>query len=412
MLAGKKILLGVTGSIAAYKSLQLVRDLSKAGAEVNVVLTSAAHKFVPPLTLKVFSGRPVLCGLFDPENDMAHLRLAEEADLVLIAPITAHFIAKMAGGLADDLLSTLLLSTRAPTLIAPAMDLGMWEHPAIRDNIALLKKRNIHVIEPECGPLASGKEGVGRLACEQTIIDTVVSVFSTLTDDKALSLDGETVLLTAGPTEEAIDPVRFISNRSSGKMGYALAEIASQRGAEVHLISGPTRLPVPPGVKLISVRSTAEMEAAFKGKLYESSIVIMAAAVSDYRPVSSAKQKMKKNSIGTTLELGTCPDILGERTEGRDAQLVVGFAAETENLIQNATKKLELKRLDLIVANDVTVEGAGFNVDTNIVHLINRKKQIKTLPLMSKRLLAGTILEEVLKLRTTPLPVLPAERKA
>ncbi len=407
MLAGKKILLGVTGSIAAYKSLQLVRDLTKAGAKVNVVLTAAAHEFVPPLTLKVFSGQPVLSGLFDPANDMAHLRLAEEADLVLIAPTTAHFIAKMAAGFADDLLSTLLLATKAPILIAPAMDLGMWDHPAIVDNVALLKKRGVTVIEPESGPLASGKEGVGRLATEQGIIDAIIRSFSALpkNEPSAMSgaLAGEVILITAGPTEEAIDPVRFISNRSSGKMGYALAQIASQWGAEVCLISGPTRLAEPLGVKVISVRSAAEMQQAFNRNLQTASIVIMAAAVSDYRPVSPARQKIKKNGIaGRTLDLEACTDILEERAEGPEAQLVIGFAAETENLIENATKKLKKKRLDLIVANDVTMAGAGFDVDTNIVHLINRKNQVTALPKMSKQQLAGKILAEILKIRTSP----------
>ncbi len=403
MLAGKKILLGVTGSIAAYKSLHLVRELTKAGACVNVVLTATAHEFVSPLTLKVFSGQPVLSSLFDPENDMAHLRLAEEADLVLIAPVSAHFIAKMAAGLADDLLSTLLLATKAPTLIAPAMDLGMWDHPAVRENISLLKKRGIQVIEPESGPLASGKEGVGRLACEQTITEAVM----TLLFENHPPLSGEVVLITAGPTEEAIDPVRFISNRSSGKMGYALAEVASQWGADVTLISGPTQLSPPSGVERISVRSAAEMEKAFNLKLYASSIVIMTAAVSDYRPVSTAKQKIKKTGSVRTLDLEETPDILETRALGRDDQLVVGFAAETENLIENATKKLKNKRLDLIVANDVTLEGAGFDVETNIVHLIKRAGEATALPKMSKRLLAGKILEETLKIRTIPLPSLP-----
>ena len=407
MLAGKKILLGVTGSIAAYKSLQLLRDLTEAGAEVHVVLTATAHEFVPLLTLKVFSGQPVLSGLFDPANDMAHLRLAEEVDLVLIAPVTAHFIAKMAAGFADDLLSTLLLATKAPVIIAPAMDLGMWNHAAVRENVALLKKRGVHVIEPESGFLASGKEGVGRLAEGKTIIEALVALLSASPSSNQCSLAGEVVLVTAGPTEEAIDPVRFISNHSSGKMGYALAEVASQWGAAACLISGPTRLPTPPGVEQISVRSASEMEQAFNRKLYASSIVIMTAAVSDYRPVSAARQKIKKNGTVRTLDLEETPDILEGRTEGRSDQIVVGFAAETENLIENAKKKLEKKRLDLIVANDITLEGAGFDVETNIVHLINRAGQATALPKMSKRLLAGKILEETVKMRAISLPSLP-----
>ena len=238
MLSGKKILLGITGSIAAYKSLQIVRDLTVAGAEVNVVLTKTANRFVPPLTLEVFSGRPVLSDLFDPNHEMAHLSLAQQADLILIAPITANFIAKMAMGLADDLLSTLLLSTTAPIFIAPAMDLGMWEHPTVQENVNCLQKRGIHVIAPEHGLLASGKTGLGRLAEERKIVGKLRSF---LKDDHP-SLDNEVVLITAGPTQEPIDPVRFISNRSSGKMGFALSKVAGEWGGRVILISGPTPL--------------------------------------------------------------------------------------------------------------------------------------------------------------------------
>ena len=395
MLSRKKILLGITGSIAAYKSLQIVRDLTTSEAEVQVVLTPTAHRFVPPLTLQVFSGRPVLSNLFDPENEMAHLSLAQKADLILVAPATAHFISKMAIGLADDLLSTLLLATSAPILIAPAMDLGMWEHPAVQENIARLKGRGLNVIEPIVGPLASGRVGMGRMADERKIVAQVSSLLSGDTP----SLEGETVLVTAGPTQEPIDPVRFISNRSSGKMGYALAAIAQEWGARVTLVSGPTALSAPPGVRLISVRTAHEMKKEVDQVLPETTIMLMTAAVSDYRPNQVAQNKRKKAGAHFwRLTLEETEDILHTRPKGSAHQIVVGFAAETENLIENAIKKLQQKRLDLIVANDVTEEGAGFDIETNIVHLIDSSGKVSSLPKMEKRQVARHILEKVIAL--------------
>lgn len=391
MFSGKKILLGITGSIAAYKSLQILRDLTAAGAEVQVVLTRTAARFIPPLTLQVFSGRPVLSDLFEAGQEMAHLRLAESVDLVLIAPVTAHFVAKMAAGFSDDLLSTLLLATLAPVVIVPAMDLGMWAHPATQNNISVLKKRGVLVIGPEVGLLASGKIGAGRFADEKEIISRVADLLS----PNAPIFKGKVILVTAGPTQEAIDPVRFISNRSSGKMGYALAAAAHKFGAQVILVSGPTALPTPPGVEHISVRSGDEMKKAVYAYMAEVDVFIMAAAVSDYQPRVVSVEKIKKNGLSQAIELKETTDILSDRPEGKRGQIVVGFAAETENVIENAQKKMKRKRLDLIVANDVTQKGAGFDVDTNIVYLLDASGKMTSCPKMSKQEVSELILKAV-----------------
>ncbi len=395
MLAGKKVLLGITGSISAYKSLQIVRDLTQAGAQVQVVLTKAAERFVPFLTLQIFSGRPVLRDLSEANQEMAHVTLAGESDLVLIAPITAHFISKMAMGLNDDLLSSLILSTSSPVVIVPAMDIGMWEHPAVQANVDRLRRRGVQIIGPETGLLASGKVGLGRFSDEKKIVTQVISLLS----EDHPSLLGEVVLITAGPTEEAIDPVRYISNRSSGKMGYALAEIAQKWGARVILISGPTSIPVPEGLSTISVNTADEMKKAVDQYLPGASIVIMAAAVSDYRPKIVSSKKIKKSGANQSIELEETADILAERPNGKPGQVVIGFAAETEDLIQNARKKLKKKRLDLIVANDVTAEGAGFDVDTNRVQLIPAHGKTISCPKMSKHRISVCILKEVLRIK-------------
>jgi phosphopantothenoylcysteine decarboxylase/phosphopantothenate--cysteine ligase len=395
-LSGKKILLGITGSIAAYKSLQLVRDLKAAGADVQVILTPTAHRFVPPLTLQIFSGRPVYTDLFDPHNEVIHLTLAQEADLVLIAPATAHFIARMAVGLADDLLTNLLLATTIPIFIAPAMDFGMWEHPTVQENIRILRERGVHLIEPEIGPLASGKEGKGRLASEKRIVESVSSFLK-----NGSKLAGEVVLVTAGPTQEPIDPVRYISNRSSGKMGYALAETAMQWGARVILISGPTHLTSLPGIERISVRTAEEMKKEVDRYFSEATIIIMAAAVSDYRPQMNATQKLKKTGRGRSIPLEETDDILKSLLGKKGKKMIVGFAAETERVIENAEIKLKKKGLDLIIANDVTQEGAGFDVDTNVVEFIDSKGKRTPFPKMPKKVLAGYILEEIVRLKST-----------
>lgn len=395
MLSGKNILLGVTGSIAAYKSLQLLRDLKAAGADIHVVLTQTAKQFVPPLSLQVFSGHAVQSDLFEPRQEMAHIRLAQAADLVLIAPVTAHFIAKMAAGLSDDLLSAIFLATSAPVMVAPAMDLGMWAHPATQDNVSILQKRGVQFIGPEVGLLASGKTGPGRFAASEKILAQIATVFSS----EQPKMKGERVLVTAGPSEEAIDPVRFISNRSSGKMGYALAETAKAWGADVVLVSGPTDLPVPEGIECISVRQADEMKDAVNRLLPEATLVVMAAAVSDYRPRNISPEKIKKTGKVFSLELEETEDILRERAEGPPGQIVVGFAAETENVIENAQKKLKRKRLDLIVANDVTAEGAGFDVDTNIVNLIDPAGKVTPYPKLPKQHIAKLILEAAMDIR-------------
>jgi len=375
----------------------LLRDLKTLGADVRVVLTKTAAHFVPALTLQVFSGHPVQTDLFESGDEMAHIRLAQKIDLVLIAPITAHFIAKMVMGLNDDLLSSILLATTAPVMIAPAMDLGMWAHPATQDNISVLKKRGVQIIGPEVGLLASGKTGMGRFSEPEKILKQVMMSFPA-TETQA-RMAGEQVLVTAGPTEEAIDPVRFISNRSSGKMGYAIAEIAKQWGARVVLITGPTALLPPEGIELIRVRSAKEMKMAVDRLLPESSLVVMAAAVGDYRPRHLASEKIKKTGTGYSIELEETSDILAERPEGPRGQVVVGFAAETQNVIENAKKKLKRKRLDLIVANDLTAEGAGFDVETNIVHLIDRKGSVTSPPKQLKQDIAEQILAAALAIK-------------
>ncbi len=394
MLSGKKVLLGITGSIAAYKAIQILRDLTAEGAEVQVVLTPAACRFVPLLTLQVFSGKPVFSDLFDPHDKVIHLTLSQDAHLILIAPATADFIAKMTAGLADDLLTSLLLSASAPIVVAPAMDIGMWEHPAVQRNIAILREWGVHIIEPETGPLASGKEGKGRLADEKTILEGIVTRLKA--SDR---LKGEVILVTAGPTHEPIDPVRFISNRSSGRMGYALAEAAYQWGAEVILISGPSNLSVPPGVRRISVRTAEEMKKETERHCPAASIVIMAAAVCDFRPKTVSFQKIKKNTGLQSLAIEPTDDILLGLSTIKGKKLFVGFSAETENLAENAKKKLYAKGLDLIVANDVMQEGAGFDSETNVVQLFDKKGKNINIPKMSKQLLAYRILEEILRLK-------------
>jgi phosphopantothenoylcysteine decarboxylase/phosphopantothenate--cysteine ligase len=394
-LSGKKVLLGITGSIAAYKSISLVRDITAAGGEVQVVLTPAAQQFVPPLPLQIFSKKPVYSDLFSPHTDVVHVTLATGFDLIVIAPVTADFMAKMALGLADDLLSTLLLSTRTPVLLAPAMDLGMWDHPAVLRNVALLKERGCVILDPESGPLASGQVGVGRMADPKAIFDQIGFL---LTGDSVSegtpSLAEEVVLVTAGPTREAIDPVRFISNRSSGKMGYAVAEVASQWGARVILVTGPTALPPPPGVQTVSVQSAEEMKQAVDKWAVEATIVVMAAAVGDYTPIDRVDQKIKRMPI--SLRLKPTEDIIAGLARNKGEKFLVGFAAETRQVLSRARAKLISKGLDLIVANDVTLPGAGFDVDTNVVDLIYADGRCISLPKMPKRVVAERILEAVL----------------
>ncbi len=394
-LKGRKIVLGVTGGIAAYKAAELVRELVKEEAEVHVVMTRSAQAFITPLTFQTLSGNPVTTELFNliAESEIGHIALADRADLLAIAPATANIIGKIAAGIADDMLTTLVMATRAPVLLAPAMNVHMWENKICQENIQKLRSHGYHFIDPDAGELACGYEGKGRLAEIPAIVEEIRSLLS------PKDFFGERVLVTAGPTEEPMDPVRFLSNRSSGKMGFALARAARRRGAEVTLISGPSSLAVPPQMKHIPVRSAVQMREAVMGHLESSSVLIMAAAVSDYRPKQRALEKIKKSALEAVVELELNPDILAEAGRHKKSQILVGFAAETENLLASSREKLKKKNLDLIVANDVTLPGAGFGVDTNIVKIIDRDGKVEELPLMAKEDLADHILGRIALLK-------------
>jgi phosphopantothenoylcysteine decarboxylase/phosphopantothenate--cysteine ligase len=393
-LIGKRIVLGVTGSIAAYKAVALLRSLIHEGAVVQVVMTHSATKFVTPLTFEVLSGHPVSTDMFEAHQEMKHLSLPEQADAIVIAPATANCLAKAALGLGDDLLSTMLLTSQCPLIVAPAMDGGMWTHPSVQEHVNTLCARGTVVVTPELGPLASGQIGQGRLAEEGRILEAVQVALAPQRD-----WQGHRVLVSAGPTQEPIDPVRFISNRSSGKMGYAVAEAAQARGAQVVLVTGPTALPTPRGIEVVAVATAEEMLHVLSMRLAWSTTVIMAAAVADFRPTHPASQKIKKQGqISQTLNLEGTTDILASLSAQRTTQLLVGFAAETSDLIAHAQAKLTAKGLDLIVANDVTREGAGFNSDQNAATLIDRQGIMTELPLMPKRALADAILNRVYEL--------------
>jgi phosphopantothenoylcysteine decarboxylase / phosphopantothenate---cysteine ligase len=406
-LIGKQIVLGVTGSIAAYKAVALLRTLLREGAVVHVVMTQSATKFVTPLTFEVLSGHPVSTDVFEAHQEMKHLSLPEQADAIVIAPATANCLARAALGLGDDLLSTMLLAAQCPLIVAPAMDGGMWAHPSIREHIGTLRTRGAIVVNPEIGSLASGQIGQGRLAGEGTILEAIQAALAPRRD-----WQGHRILVSAGPTQEPIDPVRFISNRSSGKMGYAIAEAAQARGAQVALVTGPTALPTPRGIEVVSVVTAEEMTKALSARLAWSTTVIMAAAVADFRPAHPALQKIKKQGrpAGQTLDLERTTDILASLSAQRTTQLMVGFAAETSDLIVHAKEKLTAKGLDLIVANDVTTEGAGFGSDQNAATLIDRQGAMTVLPLMPKRALADAILnraQELLRTRQSGQPTKP-----
>ena len=394
-LIGKQIVLGVTGSIAAYKAVALLRTLLREGATVQVVMTQSAMKFVTPLTFEVLSGHPVSTDVFEAHQEMKHLTLSERADAIVIAPATANCLAKSALGLGDDLLSTMLLTAQRPLIIAPAMDGGMWTHPSVREHVGTLRQRGAIVLDPEEGPLASGRIGQGRLAEEGTILEAIKRALSPQRD-----WQGHRLLVSAGPTQEPIDPVRFISNRSSGKMGYAIAEAAQARGAQVVLVTGPTAIPTPKGVEVVWVATAEEMTKALSTRLAWATAVIMAAAVADFRLKHPLSQKMHKHGGTTdqTLDLERTTDILASLSAQRTTQLMVGFAAETNDLIAHAKEKLTAKGLDLIVANDVTTEGAGFGSDQNAATLIDRHGYLRELPLMPKRALADAILNRAQEL--------------
>ena len=391
-LAGKKIILGVTGSIAAYKAVFLLRRLIEEGADVTVVMTRYATNFVAPLTFQVLSKKPVYSGMFDPDQgkDIIHLYLNRGADVILVAPATANIIGKMANGIADDLLSTMLIAARCPVILAPAMDYEMYENPVVQKNISYLRNLKIDFVGPETGLLASGDTGPGRMSEPDDIITFLEGKLGVKGD-----LSGHTVLITAGPTREAIDPVRYISSRSSGKMGYAIAEAAKSRGARVILITGPASLTIPQGIEAINVITAEEMLDAVMNRLSDSTVLIMTAAVSDFRPAEKAISKIKKGEA-INLKLIKTPDILEEVCKKKGNQFVVGFAAETEDLITNAKEKLRIKHLDMIVANNVSLPGAGFEKDTNIVTLIDKEGKIKEYPEMPKSDVADMILDNVI----------------
>src|SRR5262250_799161 len=394
-LAGRELILGVTGSIAAYKAVYLLRELTRLGASVTVCLSEHAREFVGPLTFRTLSGRPVLSNIFDPQSDDAveHVALAERAHAVVVAPATANVLAKAAHGVADDFLTTLLLAARAPVLMVPAMDGGMWGHAAVTANVATLRRRGVTVLEPDTGALASGLSGKGRFPEVDEIVEALRRLLVPARD-----LTGERLLVTAGPTREPIDPVRYISNRSSGKMGYNLAAAALRRGAEVTLVSGPTALAPPGAATFVPVQTTEEMREAVLHHLAGATIVIKAAAVADYRVRRPSEIKIK-GKRDLTLELTPNPDILAEVAAGRSGAFVVGFAAETNDVAANARAKLEAKGIDLLVANDVSQAGIGFDADDNEVLLIDRWGGNRALPRMPKSAVADSILTEILTLR-------------
>ena len=395
MLNGKTIVLGVTGGIAAYKAVELLRLLTKAGAAVHVIMTRSAQEFVTPLTFQTLSHNPVHTELFNliAEQEIGHISLADRADLFVIAPATANFIGKLACGIADDMLTTTVMATKAPVLVAPAMNVNMYRNSIYQENEERLRRHGYLFVDAVKGALACGWEGEGKLQTPEVIFEEAV---------KALTppdLAGERVLVTAGPTREEVDPVRYISNHSSGKMGYALARAAWRRGAQITLISGPTCLPAPWGVVIVAVESADEMYQAVMEQGKESSAIIKAAAVADYRPVIRAGEKLKKQGEVMTLELTKNRDILTELGKDKGARVLVGFAAETTDLLANARKKLKDKNVDLLVANDVTEAGAGFSVDTNIVRLLHRDGRVEEPGIMSKEAVANLILDRVAELR-------------
>jgi phosphopantothenoylcysteine decarboxylase/phosphopantothenate--cysteine ligase len=400
-LAGKTVVLGITGSIAAYKGAEVARRLMDLGADVHVTLTRAGARFITPLSLRSLTGNAVTVDMFDdPEQwDIKHVSLARQAAAVVVAPASANAIAKLALGLADEFIYAVALATTAPVFVAPAMDCQMLAHETVQQNIARLRERGVHIIEPESGRLASGAVGKGRLAAPEHIASVVAEAVAGKGD-----LKGVRVLVTAGPTREPLDPVRFISNRSSGKMGYALAAVAARRGADVTIVSGPTRLLPPVGCQLVEVETTRQMSDAVLDRLSAADVVIGAAAPADYAPGAPAARKIKKGAQSLSIELEPTPDILAECGRRRKpGQLLVGFAAETENLLANARSKLRAKKLDMIVANDVSAAGVGFDADENAGKLLLAGGQAVDLPRMSKAAFAERVLDAVAEaLRPAP----------
>lgn len=395
-LEGKNVVLGVTGGIAAYKACELCSRLRKAGAQVYVIMTKNACEFVAPLTFETLSNHPVVTDTFKrPDTwEVEHVALAKRADLFVIAPATANIMAKMAHGIADDMLSTTVLATRAPVLIAPAMNTGMWDHIATRENVETLKKRGVHFVGPDGGYLACGDSGAGRMSEPAAIFEAIEKLLNPQKD-----LEGLNILVTAGPTRENLDPVRYITNRSSGKMGYAIAEAAAERGAQVTLVTGPVNLPVPKGVKAVSILSTQDLYDRMMALCDGQDIIIQAAAPADFSPAVVADQKIKKQGDGDlVITLEQTQDVAAAvGAKKKPGQTLIGFAAETHQVLDHAQGKLKKKNLDMIVANDVTAEGAGFDVDTNIVTFVTHDG-METMPCMKKREVADELLTRALDL--------------
>jgi len=389
-----KIILGIGGGIAAYKAAELARLLMQQDHQVQAVMTSAAQQFVQPLTFAALTGRKVLTDLFAIESAIEHISVAQEHEVLVVAPATADLMAKMAHGLAEDFLTTLYLAFKGTVILAPAMNVNMWEHPATQANLETLRKRGHRIVEPASGYLACGMTGPGRLADPEAIAAAVQDASRQRRD-----LEGEVVLLTAGPTQEPLDPVRYISNRSSGKMGYALAEAAAARGAKVTLVSGPVHLPAPRGVEMLHVRTAVEMRDAVFARLHEAGIVIKAAAVADFHLSKVPEQKVKKTAARVSMELDPTPDILAELGRKKGDRLLIGFAAETQNLVQEARRKLETKNCDMVVGNLVGGADLGFESDQNEVTLVLRTGETIPISRASKREIADRIFDQVLKLR-------------
>ena len=396
MLKDKTVVIGVSGGIAVYKTLDVVSRLRKLGVNVNVIMTKSATEFVTPLSLQSLSQNYVVCDMFeDPKTwDVEHISLAKRADVFLIAPATANVIGKIANGIADDMLTTTVMATKAKVLIAPAMNTNMYENPILQRNINTLKELGYNFVEPESGRLACGDTGKGKLASPETIVDEVVKLLS-----KGQDLKGKSIIVTAGPTVESIDPMRYITNRSTGKMGYSIAKEAIERGADVTLITGPTNLTPPQNLKkLVKIESAKDMYEAVLENLDENDVVIKSAAVADYKPKNYSNKKIKKSDDDLVIELDRNKDIAQEIGKIKNNKILVGFAAETNDLIENASLKIKKKNIDFIVANDLTKEGAGFGVDTNIVKIIDKEGNITEYPKMKKEEVANIILDKIKEL--------------
>ena len=396
MLKDKTVVIGVSGGIAVYKTLDVVSRLRKLGVNVNVIMTKSATEFVTPLSFQSLSQNYVVCDMFeDPKTwDVEHISLAKRADVFLIAPATANVIGKIANGIADDMLTTTVMATKAKVLIAPAMNTNMYENPILQRNINTLKELGYNFVEPESGRLACGDTGKGKLASPETIVDEVVKLLS-----KGQDLKGKCIIVTAGPTVESIDPMRYITNRSTGKMGYSIAKEAIERGADVTLITGPTNLTPPQNLKkLVKIESAKDMYEAVLANLDENDVVIKSAAVADYKPKNYSNKKIKKSDDDLVIELDRNKDIAQEIGKIKNNKILVGFAAETNDLIENASLKIKKKNLDFIVANDLTKEGAGFGVDTNIVKIIDKEGNITEYPKIKKEEVANIILDKIKEL--------------